>query len=123
MLDELKPFSAARIASAVVYKGKIISVGFNRRKSHPIQKKYGRNEESIFLHAEIDALVQATKILTRDEIKSSIIYVARRKHKENQNKEVWGLAKPCEGCLKGIKDFGIQKIIYTMEDNKIGEMT
>lgn len=122
LLNGSEPFSQARIASSVYYKNNIVSVGFNRNKTHPLQKKFGRNEESIYLHAEIDAIIQARRYLTSDEIKSSIIYTARRKFTTHTDKEVWGLAKPCEGCMKAIKTFGFKAGYYSTERGKIEQM-
>ena len=122
LLDDSEPFSQARIASSVYYKNSIISVGFNRNKTHPLQKKFGRNEESIYLHAEIDAIIQARKYLTEDEIKSSIIYTARRKFLLNTNTEVWGLARPCEGCMKAIRTFGFKMVYYSKDEERVGSI-
>ena len=56
---ELRPIQSARIAAAIVQKNNIVSIGVNSRKSHPFQKKYGKNDDSIFLHAETDAIKNA----------------------------------------------------------------
>jgi len=37
----------ARLAACITYKGKIVSVGLNRPKSHPFQLLYGKNKDSL----------------------------------------------------------------------------
>lgn len=85
-------------------RGKIISEGFNRLKTHPIQaryaKKYG-NIHQIFLHAEISALIKCREI-------PHTIFIVR--HLKNGNE---GIGKPCEICEMAIKESGIKNIIYT----------
>lgn len=102
-----------RICAAVVYKHReVISVGYPRRKSHPVQKTFGRNEYSIFLHAEIDALLRAKKLVRMDN--NYAIYVARVKHKGAQDSDfIEGNAKPCEGCMQFINKCGINTLIYS----------
>jgi len=79
--------------------------GFNRYKTHPLQKKFGRNSESIYLHAEIDAICQAVKHTT---IEGASLYIAR----VLKNGEP-ALAKPCVGCERAIVHFGIRYVEWT----------
>lgn len=97
---------------AAIYKGhRLISVGFNDyRKSHPLQKKYGRDEHSIFLHAELDAILNA-----RTDVRGCTLYIARAK--KVQGKWVKGLAKPCFGCSAALEAFGIQQVFYTEDES------
>src|SRR5258708_34318179 len=44
---------------AVVLRGKERIIGWNSYRTHPSQARYGRNEFSIYLHAEIAAMVRA----------------------------------------------------------------
>lgn len=105
---DVSPVRSARIAAAIVYKGRIISIGVCSYKSHPIQKKFGKNQQSIYLHAEIDAISKAHK---RVDLSQCSLYVVRVKYV--QGKLVDGLAKPCEGCARAISAFNIRNIYYT----------
>ncbi|NDB61641.1 hypothetical protein EB001_24855, partial [bacterium] len=58
-IAEANDDSNIRFAAAVVYRNKIVSVGYNRRKSHPFQAKFAKNPEAIFLHAEVHAIKNA----------------------------------------------------------------
>lgn len=106
----------ARLAACITYKGKIVSMGLNRPKSHPFQLLYGKNKDSLFLHAEIDAIYKATKRLDSHELSKSTLYVARVKRVSSVHKGfINGLARPCVGCARCIANFGIKKVVYTTE--------
>ena len=105
-----------KLAAAVVMRNKIISIGINQMKSHTFQKKYGRNDESIFLHAETDAIKNALKVIDMEELSKCNLYIVRVKKPKPKSKEwVWGLAKPCSGCQRAIATFGIRNVIYTTD--------
>jgi tRNA(Arg) A34 adenosine deaminase TadA len=98
----------SRHAAALVYKGRVIALGNNRLKTHPLQQQYGKNEHSIFLHAEIDAIIRALRDYGPDVLKKSSLYVLRTtKTGRVKNSE------PCSGCLRAIEAFDIQKVYHT----------
>lgn len=104
------------IAAALVYRDKVISYGTNQMKSHPYQSKYARNPEAIYWHAETSAIYIADKKMKFDKFKNSTLYVARMKYSSNlKDSFVSGMCLPCEGCLRCIKDYGIKKVIYTLD--------
>lgn len=104
----------SRHAAALLYKNNVISYGVNENKTHPFQAQYGRNEECLFWHAETRAIHNALRSNSKEVIKNSSIYVSRAKMKNDAgNPYVLGLSKPCEGCMKAIKEFGIKNIFYT----------
>jgi deoxycytidylate deaminase len=114
--EDIAPVGAARIAAAIVYKNELISVGVCSYKSHPLQKHYGRNPHSIYLHAEVDALIKAqSRIKARGiSLKKCTLYVARVKRASSDSTGfIAGLAKPCEGCMKAIHEAGLINIVYT----------
>ena len=104
----------AKVASAVIYKGRVISVGVNRMKSHPFQAKFGKNPHSIFLHSETHAILNALHVLSEDDLKKASLYICRVKKMERGGQDwVYGLAKPCAGCARCIMEFGIRQVVYT----------
>jgi len=110
--------SHEKFAAAVVYRNRIISVGMNSMKSHPLQAKYGKNKEAIFLHAEIAAIRNALRELEVDELSKCEIYIARvKKEKPFSKKYIWGLAAPCSGCRRAIAEFGLKRVIYTTNEH------
>lgn len=99
-----------RVAAIVTDgRGNILSTGLNSYdKTHPLQAKYAErthNEEHIFLHAEIAALVRNKS----DNAKK--IYVARI----YRDGEI-ASAKPCPICSMAIKEAGIEEVVYTSKD-------
>ena len=116
-IAEANDGSNVRFASAIVYRNKIISVGFNHKKSHPFQKKYAKNSEAIYLHAEVHAIKNALREFPVEELTKCELYIARVKRPQSfSDKFIWGLAKPCIGCERAIVEFGIRRTIYTCDE-------
>lgn len=116
--EDIIPVSNARISSAIVYKGEIISIGCNKKKSDPMQYKFSRNCDKIFLHAEIDSIKKALRYITIDQLTKSSIYVCRMRWENTSRKRmVFGLAKPCIFCMRAIVNFDIKKIYYTTNES------
>lgn len=84
-------------------KGLPLSFGVNKTTTHPKQKELnvraGRHGEG--LHAEMHAVLRATGPV--DTL--LVLRVDRR--------GLLALAKPCKGCLIGIKEKGINTVIYS----------
>jgi tRNA(Arg) A34 adenosine deaminase TadA len=102
-----------RLAAAIVYKNRIVSLGNPSYKTSPFQKKYAADEWKIFLHAEISAIKNALRILHVDDLKHCTLFVCRVKHLGLGN------SKPCSGCQRAIAEFGIKTVYYTSENGNI----
>lgn len=114
-----------KLSAALVIKRDIISVGNNMMRSHPVQKKYGNNDESIYLHAEINAICNALNHLVKDELRKATLYVYRVKRYSSvlNNKWVDGQACPCKGCTSAIYAFGINRVVHSTDvDNSYEEI-
>lgn len=105
----------AKVAAAVVYKNKLVSVGLNSNKSDPFQKTFSLNDDSIFLHAENLAIKRALRVLDENEMRKSSLFVCRIKFDHDFN-ILRGLAKPCEGCQKAIQKYNIKQTIYSLDN-------
>lgn len=103
--------SGARIVSAIVLKNKIIAYGFNQKKSHPFQKKYSKNKDCIYLHAEVDAIKNALREVPSEVLSKCTIYVARAKKASRNGPYVLGTSTPCSGCMKCIMSYKIGGIV------------
>jgi tRNA(Arg) A34 adenosine deaminase TadA len=99
--------SSSKLAAAVVYKNRIISYGVNSYKTSPFQKKYGKNEHAIFLHAEIAAIKNALRHLSQEQLSRSKMIVCRI------NNVGLAMSKPCLGCQRALAEFEIQTVWYT----------
>jgi deoxycytidylate deaminase len=112
--------SWAKVAACIVQKNSALKIGVNRKKSHPFQAKYARNKDSIYLHAETQAIVNALRFLSLDELLKTDLYICRMKN-INGNM-VYGLAKPCDGCMRAITEFGIKNVYFTTDEGKIEKL-
>ena len=111
------PHNAEKFAAAIVFRNRIVSVGMNSMKSHPMAAKYGKNKHAIFLHAEIAAIKNALREVEVDHLTKCDLYIVRvKKEQPFTNKFVWGLAKPCPGCERAIAEFGLKRVIYTCDE-------
>lgn len=109
------PVRRFKHTAAIVHKNRIISIGMNSLKSDPFQVKYGRNKDSIFLHAEVAAIKNALKRVEVDFLKRCMLISVRKRPDGSI-----GIAKPCFGCERCIAEFGIRKVLWT---NEFGEIT
>ena len=103
-----EPFAGAKICAILVRRNRIVSFGFNRKKTHPLQALFGKNEESIYLHAEIDAIVNALHSLSLSQLSECSLYIARSTKLKRP-----AIAKPCPGCQRAIEYYGITLKGYT----------
>ena len=112
--EKVSQFGGARVAAIVVSrKNIIIGKGYNHSKSNPFAAKYGKNPSAIFFHAETHAIYKSLKN-DPDSLNGSTIYICRLKKDKPMGKTKWGMAKPCSGCMQAISEFGIKRIVYSM---------
>jgi deoxycytidylate deaminase len=105
--------SGTRMAACIVFKNKVAAFGVNKLKSHPFQLRFGKNCDSIYLHAEIDAIKNSLRFLEVDDLKKSALYICRIK--KEKKKDCWGLSKPCLGCARAIATFNIRTVFYSTD--------
>ena len=82
---------------SVIVKGKNISVGINKIKTHPIHKRYG--DFILSIHAEVAAILKA-----HFDVSGSTMYIAR----DSINPQ----SRPCKVCMGIILESGIRRIVY-----------
>lgn len=115
--EAIEPVGRIRLTSAIVSpKGEIVAIGVASKKTHPLQMKFQKNKNCIFLHAEIDAIQRSIK--KKIDLSQCSLYVCRIKQYELKNKRRvlgFGNAYPCEGCQSAIKYFNIKKVYYTAD--------
>jgi deoxycytidylate deaminase len=118
--ESVEPFGQAKIAAGLVYKNEILSIGTNKNKSHPFQKKYASNSDAIYLHAETNAIYTALKRNSFDVISKATLYISRVKwNGDAKNHFICGLAKPCIGCQRAISTFNIKRVCYTLDEEGV----
>ena len=89
-------------------KGNVIATGLNSYKTHPLQQRFSKNPEAIHLHAEIDAIRRALRVVDTDELEDCTLYVARVLKSGKP-----ALAKPCPGCQMALYHFNIKDVVWT----------
>lgn len=106
--------SRQHILTAVITdkKGRVISIGKNSYvKTHPLQACHARKmgkPDSIFLHAEVHAILKC-----RDLSSAHKIFISRFDVNGNPR-----LAKPCPICNSAIKEAGIKHIEWTVDKSE-----
>lgn len=92
--------------AVVIKSGRVVGYGFNKFKNHTDYIP----EDLIKVHCSRHAEEVAIKI-AGNNAKGAILYVARV-----NNQGIDRNSKPCKICAKLIKESGIKKVIYTMEE-------
>lgn len=119
---DVAPAARAKLAAAVVIKGEVVSWGENQIRTHPFQRRFGKNSESQYWHAETNAIYNAIKRVPVTDLTKASLYVVRvkRPHALSQS---WNLAlsKPCRGCEFCATNFGIRRVVYSV-DHDFAEM-
>lgn len=113
-----------RLMACITKRSKIISYGANEVKTHPLQHKFGKNSAAIYMHAEIAAIKNALRRIDVDELSKCTLYVCRVKYADTKgNINIPGMAKPCEGCMRAILQFGFKNVRYTTDEGEIAEFS
>ncbi len=106
----------SKICAIIAKRKKVLAYGFNQSKSHTFQAKYARRYQAIHPHAEIDAIKNALKRLSKEDLVGADLYVARAKRNKANTEFIHANAKPCSGCQKAIVEFGIKNVFYTQDE-------
>lgn len=92
--------------AVVIKSGRVVGYGFNKFKNHTDYIP----EDLIKIHCSRHAEEVAIKIAGQNA-KGATLYVARV-----NNQGIDRNSKPCKICAKLIKESGIKKVIYTVEE-------
>lgn len=93
--------------AAIFQRNKILSIGQNSFKTHPIARTYGHKGDS--LHAECSAAIRYG-IEDCSGLNMAVLRIDRR--------NFLTISKPCAACQKLIDAIGIRNVYYT---NRKGE--
>ena len=107
------------MAAGIVYKRHLIAIGTNQPKTHPLMMTEGYREDQRYRHAEVDAIRNALRLVSKEQLKECELHIVRVKRPYIASKTwVHGLAKPCAGCANVIENFGIEKVYWTEDCSK-----
>ena len=115
LAQSVEPVRGARIAATVVRRGKVISYGYNHKKSHPFQTRFCKNRHAVFFHAEVHAIKNALKSVDVEDLSKCELYIVRAKRNSTNRKWITGMSKPCSGCQKCIDLFDLKSVYYSKE--------
>ena len=115
LAQSVEPVRGARIAAAVVRRGKVISYGYNHKKPHPFQTRFCKNPHAVFFHAEVHAIKNALKSVDVEDLSKCELYIVRAKRNSTNRKWITGMSKPCIGCQKCIDLFDLKNVYYSYE--------
>ena len=111
-----KHLQRCRHFSFIFNKNKLISIGTNNPKTHPINLKYNyidrennKISEIVSTHSEVNAVIKSG-------IKngSGLVIVNTRINRKNEI----DYSFPCNGCMDMLQTLNFSKIIYTDKDKK-----
>lgn len=91
--------------AALFHKKKMLSLGMNKTKTHPLAFRLSGSQTKRYLHAEQDCLKGINMDLSR-----MTLYVARM----DRNGELAN-SKPCKFCSAYIKELGVGRVVYTID--------
>lgn len=114
----ITPVSRQRVV-AIIYDDSrnIRGIGFCQRKTHPLQKRFSSNENKLYLHAEISALVEAfgaRAVFGRGITLPTNIYILRYNMSGVSQR-----ALPCQSCALALQEFGVHNIYESVSLAKV----
>jgi tRNA(Arg) A34 adenosine deaminase TadA len=106
-----EPVFRSKHAAGLYYKTRLLATGVNRLKTHPMMLRYSKHPDCVNLHAEIDCIVKVINRYGTSILKECTLYVAR-----TYQSGATANSKPCDGCTRAIRAFGIPKTFYTTKE-------
>ena len=94
-------YHSHRLGAVIVRGNEILGIGFNKKKTHPLSMTRFNN-----IHAELSAILNSGL----ESLEGCSIYVYR----ETRQGEP-AMARPCEHCLKMLRQLSISKMCYTTD--------
>lgn len=90
-----------QLCALIVKKNRVLSVGYNSPKTHPISSATVQQQ----LHAEMDAILRCSET----DLEGAEVIVARTRPSGKP-----GLSKPCEVCEGLLRRAGVKRVFYTI---------
>lgn len=96
---------------AFIFKGsKLLTIGVNSKKTHPLAKHYKQYRFTEVQCAELNALIRLGALHKGKEIDfKRLTMVVVRIGKDGSFK----YSKPCDGCVSMLKKFNFKKVYYS----------
>jgi deoxycytidylate deaminase len=114
-MAEMSDFRRAPVGCVAVIGNKVFATGFSQHKTHPLQMYYNRFRDFSSqtdiehkMHAEM-VVISQLRMKNIDFSKISI-YVYRLCRSRDA-----GIARPCNACMRALKNLGIKNVFYTTD--------
>lgn len=126
-IAETSDFSTFHMGCVIVYKKHIIGAAANSDKTHPMQatynqyRKFNKTKNGIkhSVHAEIAAINSIPYTIGKDINWNKVkVYIYRICPGHDFGA---GVARPCPGCERALRDLGIKHIYYTGDNSYVYE--
>lgn len=95
--------------AVVVKSGRVLGIGYNKDKNHPMQVSPEHIKTHCSRHAEVEAIRDAGFAVS-----GAILYVARV-NRQGRDRN----SKPCIYCQAVIESTNIKRVIYTEGENNV----
>lgn len=112
-------FGCHSLGAVAIYGGKLLALGWNSCKTHPVQAMYNSKERGFdgytyksTIHAEMMVI---------NKIKYLDINFSKVKIFVWRGKESPRLSKPCAACERALRDLGVKHVYYTGNDSFVEE--
>lgn len=96
-----------QVGAVILKHGRVISIGFNINKTHPLARKHFKWGT---VHAEVAAVIGCR--YNREVLKDSDIFVFRFNRMGKP-----AMAKPCAQCTMLLNEFNVRRAFWTVEEN------
>lgn len=96
--------------SFILYRNRIVSLGWNQKKTHPLAHKYGY--EYPYIHSELHSILNFNGSLADLESCELVNIRINRKGKAL-------LSKPCKDCKRLLRSFVFKNVFYTDNEGKL----
>jgi tRNA(Arg) A34 adenosine deaminase TadA len=112
-LEKSGRIRSSRHAAAIIMPrgNRVISIGWNKLKSHPMQARFSMDAgrpQRIFLHAETDAIIKTINKHGPEVLSECDLYVIRV-----GNDGTLAGSRPCTSCCNLVKHFGINHVFHS----------
>jgi len=103
--------------SFIFNKNKLISIGINSPKTHPINLKYNylnkqkhKISHIVGTHSEMSAVIK----LGIESCEENLVMINTRINRKNEI----DYSRPCNGCMEMLRELNFSKVYYTNKDKK-----
>ncbi len=111
------PNCSFSVGAVITFGHRIVASAACTAKSHPKNPKPFLRTNRNQLCAECRAVLKSLHVMPVEKLRYCSIYVVRRRKDGSM-----AMARPCEECMKILKNVGIRDIYYTDNEGRINHL-